>query len=60
MTAFVVLWWVVTAYLTFETIRAGVAVFRKPGTTVTFHWPFLILAGANTGLGVQYLLGVIR
>lgn len=60
MTAFITLWLILAAYQVFEVVRAVRALLLNPGTRVTFGWPFLILAAANTGLGTLYLTGAIR
>ena len=60
MSAFGVLWLVVAAYVVFEVARAIRAILLNPGTTVTFHWPFLILCGTTTSLGIMHLTGAIR
>lgn len=60
MTAFAVLWLVVAAYQVVEVARAIRALLLNPGTRITFTWPFLILAAANTSLGTLYLTGAIR
>lgn len=60
MTAFVTLWLVVAAYQVFEVVRAVRALLRTPGSTVTFHWSFLVLALLNGLLGGLYMAGVVR
>ena len=59
MTAFVTLWLIVAAYQVFEVVRAVHALLTHGGT-VTFHWSFLVLAGANMCLGTLYLIGAVR
>ena len=59
MSAFVVLWFVVAAYVGVEVVGKVRALLRER-TTVTFGWPLLILAAATTSLGTLYMTGTIR
>ena len=59
MSAFVALWLIVALYQVFEVARAVRGLLIRGGT-VTFHWSFLLLAGANGLLGGLYMVGVVR
>ncbi|KQQ97985.1 hypothetical protein ASF74_14720 [Arthrobacter sp. Leaf145] len=60
MSAFVVLWFVVAAYVMAEIVGKVRALLLGSAATVTFGWSLLILAAATTSLGTLYMTGTIR
>lgn len=60
MSAFVVLWFVVAAYVVVEVAVKVRALLLGSVATVTFGWPLTILAAATASFGTLYMTGAIR